>query len=122
MKITIKSIAMAALCGTFMISSCSKEDAPKPKGTLVSYTMLNTENFDRIDIIVDGQQLGQLSKPNDSKPVCWAKNSASISSIELEIGSHMVGARQYKEGKLVGEWTDEPINIEVESCSKIKWN
>jgi hypothetical protein len=122
MKKTIKSVAMAALCCAFMISSCSKEYAPKPKGTLVSYTMLSTEDFDRIDILVDGQQLGQLSKPNDDKPVCWEKNSASVSSISLDVGNHMVGAKQYKEGKLVGEWPEEPLTIEVESCRKIKWN
>ncbi|SDG57798.1 hypothetical protein SAMN04487996_12044 [Dyadobacter soli] len=113
------------LAFAFIFAGCSKDKdpapAPAPKGTLLTYTNINDRSFDRIDIIVDGKVAGTLTKPFAVKPTCGAAASASVTSIELSVGTHKVYAIQYKNGENVGEWNEETETINDGKCTPINW-
>ncbi|WP_031529950.1 hypothetical protein [Dyadobacter crusticola] len=121
MKELAKLRKITYVCMLLLFNACGEKNEPKPMGTLISYTNLRDDHFDRIDILVDGKVRGFITKPTTDKPVCWAENSATVSSISLEAGRHTVAAKQYLAGEMVGEWDEDAIDITLDKCNKIRW-
>lgn len=108
-----------------LLISCKDEEekaAPAPMGSLVSYTTISSTKFDRIDITVSGEVKAVLSGTSFLKPACGTPASKSVSNIALPAGTHMIGAKQYKDGKVVGSWSEAATKITAGDCKKIAWD
>jgi hypothetical protein len=125
MKTSFQSLRNYVFILAFVIAvaGCNQGDdpAPSPKGTLLTYTNIAVSQYDRIDVIVDGKVVGKLTAPFVVKPSCGAGPSASVVSIDLPVGTHKVYAIQYKNGKHVGEWTEENEVIREGKCTPLNW-
>ncbi|WAC14519.1 hypothetical protein [Dyadobacter pollutisoli] len=104
-----------------MVFSCKKDDEPVPQGNLIFYTNYDQEKFDRIDVIVDGNVLGTLSKSIPTRPECGAAGSPSVVSLNLPIGTYVVSGKRYKGNDLVGNWKASSATVTAEDCKRIRF-
>ncbi|WP_353718988.1 hypothetical protein [Dyadobacter sp. 676] len=123
MKSSLYTAKMFVLAAAMLLSCKDDEQkaAPEPMGSLISYTTISSTKFDRIDITVNGEVKAVLNGPSFLKPACGTPASKSVSNVALPAGTHMIGAKQYKDGKVVGSWSEAPTKIPAGDCKKIAW-
>jgi hypothetical protein len=122
MKTMFKSVLIIIIFITAALTSCKKDvEPPAPMGKLLTYTNIKSSEFDRIDIVVNGEVAGTLTAPYVIKPICGEVNSASTSSIALPPGVYKVKAIQYKNGENVGQWTEKDRTIVADNCTLVNW-
>lgn len=106
-------------------TSCSKPEPPEPVVTsnLLVYTRAFNKNADRIDILIDGNRAGSLTRGyvdlTGNGPSCNAPTSGSLLNIELTVGKHTVDAEAYKGDQKVSGWIPKVVEIDADACSPI---
>lgn len=122
---TLKQIFLGAkllvMASALLVSCKDDKPEPEPMGSLISYTTISSTEFDRIEITVAGEVKAVLTGTSFLKPACGTPASKSVSNIALPPGTHMIGAKQYKGGKVVGTWPEAATKITLETCKKISW-
>lgn len=122
---TVLGAALFAL--TLMVGvGCKKGDdpAPGPMGSILVYTQKASTTFDKIEIFVDGQQVGSLTKPYlgtliQPKPLCGTATSAAVLNIERPVGSYVVEAKGWLNGKSAGSWKTT-TQLDATECNRLR--
>lgn len=99
--------------------SCKKEE-PSPAGTMMVYTLIDSNTFDSLDVLVDGQKVGSLTVPHIKRPDCGSPTSVNVLNIPLPAGTHKWSAKQIKDGKEIDEWDEREEVIKAGQCEFIK--
>lgn len=123
----MKRIAIILLT-LFVGISCKDNDDVKPAetGTYLVYTNKAADKFDQIEVKLNGELVGTLTKPylttlQRSTPDCDSQSSGAVVRIERPVGSYSLDAVAYLKGKAVGKWSDA-IRIDAGMCGKSKLN
>lgn len=123
MKNSFKNVRLGSIASLLIIISLfsCKEDEPTPQGNLIFYTNYTPENYDRIDVLVDGKVMGSISETAAARPECNAPGSTSIVSLNLPVGTYAVSGKRYKGGEQVGNWKASSATVTVEDCKRIRF-
>lgn len=113
---------VAALLVCMLFAGCGSDPAPVPQGegSLLVYTFLEENDFDKIELFVDGILKGTLTERVDGTLPCTTETSAFAVKIRLMAAKkYNFEAKRYLDGNEVGNWESKNAELEANTCQRL---
>lgn len=122
MKAILSATRALLLFTCFVMAGCGNDPVPVPQGegSFLIYTFLEQNDFDKIELFVDGILKGTLTERVSGTMPCTTETSAFAVKIRmLATKKYNFEARRYKNGNEVGSWTKKNAELEVNTCQRL---
>lgn len=114
--------SMIALLVYLLFAGCGSDPTPVPQGegSLLVYTFLQENDFDKIELFVDGILKGTLTERVDGSLPCTTETSAFAVKIRMMAAKkYNFEAKRYLDGNEVGNWESNNQELEVNTCQRL---
>lgn len=114
--------SIIALLVYMLFAGCGNDPAPVPQGegSLLVYTFLQENDFDKIELFVDGILKGTLTERVDGSLPCTTETSAFAVKIRMMAAKkYNFEAKRYLDGNEVGNWESNNQELEVNTCQRL---
>ncbi len=113
---------ITALLACMFFAGCGSDPAPVPQGegSLLVYTFLEENDFDKIELFVDGILKGTLTERVDGSLPCTTETSAFAVKIRMMAAKkYNFEAKRYLNGNEVGNWESKNAELEANTCQRL---
>lgn len=121
MRRNISLAGSAIVLAGMLLSGCGSDPAPAPQGegSLLVYTFLNENDFEKIELFVDGILQGTLTERVDGSMPCTTETSAFAVKIRLMAAKkYNFEAKRYLNGNEVGSW-ESSQELKANTCQRV---